>query len=479
MTPPPTTHQAPPSEWTPAQRRIFAFTFAAGLIWNLVVLLSSTGWSLDDELSHFLRSRSVWENPALVFDSWTRIGRNLFHLLPAPLGLTAARLWTLAFAALAVLITTSLAGKLGLRRAWLIPLALWFQPWFVELSWGVLTQTPFLLGLLAGIWFITTGRWVLSGLCFGFLPLIRHEGLALLALWGLAALGQSVLSPHPLHRRLRFLIPCALAAALPLAVSNAAAWIVLGELPSRIFLNAKPTEIYGHGPLWHFFAVAFVPAGPATVLLALPALPWLWKNRSATWPLAFYPAYFALHTVIFWLGLFASGGYYHFLMPLAPGLAIAAVAGTNTCLDSPSRWGPALGRLLLAGCLLQGLLLPHMRAMQHWSHSPQGLGLTREPLQDALQDALDWQATHRPHARAVVCRHIYASFSRDWIETPAQRTLNTLPPAELPPGSIAIWESKYANLTGLTLAELTAPHSDWKELGAWNNRTVIVFEKTK
>src|SRR5690606_34975761 len=125
-----------------------------------------------------------------------------------------------------------------------------------------------------------------------------------------------------------------------------------------------------HGPLWHFFAVAFIPAGPATVLLTVLALPWLWNHRHVTWPLGFYPAYFALHSVIFWLGLFASGGYYHFLMPLAPGLAIAAVAGANTCLDSGTRWAPRLGRLLLAGCLAQGLILLHMRAMQCWSSSP-------------------------------------------------------------------------------------------------------------
>ena len=110
--------------WTGRERAFVLAAFTAGLGWNLFVLLNSPGWSLDDELSHYLRSRSVWENPALIFDSWTRIGRNVFHFLPAHFGLTAARVWTLAFAALSVLITTSLAAKLGARRAWLVPLAL-------------------------------------------------------------------------------------------------------------------------------------------------------------------------------------------------------------------------------------------------------------------------------------------------------------------------------------------------------------------
>lgn len=460
--------------WTGRERAFFLAAFTAGLGWNLFVLLNSPGWSLDDELSHYLRSRSVWENPALIFDSWTRIGRNVFHFLPAHFGLTAARVWTLAFAALSVLITTSLAAKLGARRAWLVPLALWFQPWFVELSWGVLTQTPFLLCLVAGIWLLVGGRWVLSGLCFGALPLIRHEGLALLALWGMLLAARAVFLRSPGFVPL---VLAALAGALPMVVSNGAAWICLGELPSKIFLNAKPTDIYGQGTLWHFLPISFFPAGPFTLALAALALPWLLRNWRVTWPLVFYPAYFALHSAIFWLGLFASGGYYHFLMPMAPGLAVAAVLGADACFDARSRWLPLVGRGLLAGAVLQGFALFHVHAMQYWSNSPQGVGLTREPIHHALQDALDWQFRHRPAAPVVICRHISAAYARDWTETPARLRTNFLPLNELPEGTIVIWESKYSELTGLPSSELTAPDSGWLELIAFQNGAVRLFEK--
>jgi len=269
----------------------------------------------------------------------------------------------------------------------------------------------------------------------------------------------------------------AFAGALPLVVSNGAAWLYLGELPSKIFLNAKPTDIYGQGSLWHFLPISFFPAGPFTLALAALALPWLLRNWRVTWPLIFYPAYFALHSVIFWLGLFASGGYYHFLMPMAPGLAVAAVLGADVCLDARIRWLPLAGRILLVGAVLQGVVLFHVHAMQYWSNSPQGVGLTREPIHRALQDALDWQARHRPAAPVVICRHIYAAYARDWIETPDRVRTNFLTLRELPEGAIVIWESKYSEVTGLHASELTSPDSGWLEVAAFQDGAVRVFEK--
>jgi hypothetical protein len=430
----------------------------------------STGWSLDDELSHYLRSRSVWENPALIFDAWTRIGRNLFHVVPAAIGLTAARLWTLVFAALAVWLTTLLALRLGVRRAWLVPLAMWFQPWFVELSWGVLTQTPFLLALLGGIWFLTTGRPAWSGLCFGLLPLIRHEGIALLGLWALAV-------TVDLLRHGRWLpwVGAGLASALPLAAYNLAAWWCLGELPLRIYFDAKPTEIYGSGPLWHFLAVSLVPAGPATVVLTAVGLPRGLRNRRACWPLVFYPAYFALHSVIFWKGLFASGGYYHFLMPMAPGLAVAAAWGLETLLDRGWRKTAAV---LGTGLVLQGMVLLHVLSMQVWAGGSPRLGLAPEPIHHALREALDWQAAHRPNARPVICRHVYAAFVRDWVETEARRALAGVTAAGLPPGALVIWENKYSDLSGLPLRDFLDAKAGWVERAAFGEGTVRIFEKT-
>lgn len=443
-----------------------------GFLWCLIYLLVSTGWSLDDELSHYLRSRSVWENPTLIFDAWTRIGRNLFHVLPSHFGLTVARIWTLCFAALAVWLTALLAARLGARRAWLVPLALWFQPWFVELSWGVLTQTPFMVSLLAGIWFLSGQRLALSGICFGLLPLIRHEGIALLGLWALVVTVDCLL-----RRRFLGWIAAGAASALPLAAYNLAAWIWIGELPSRIYFDAKPTEIYGSGTLWHFIPICLFPAGIFTVVLAAIGLPRCVRDWKTFWPLLFYPAYFVLHSLIFWKGLFASGGYYHFIMPLAPGLAIAAVFGADALLDRGKGWSRALAWSLCVGLVLQGVALIHVLAMQAWAKVPPQMGLAPEPIHQAVQQGLDWQAVNRPGSAPIVCHHIYAAFARDWIETEQQRALFGLSAEQLPVGALVIWENKYSEITGLPIEDFTKAGSGWSEIATFGNGMVRVFEK--
>jgi len=452
--------------WTPRQRLFFWATLAAGLGWCAVVMFTSPGWSLDDELAHYLRSRSVWENPALIFDTWTRIGRNLFHVLPAHFGLTAARLWTLAFAGLAVILTAKLATQLGSRRAWLVPLLLCFQPWFVELSWGVLTQLPFLLFLVAGIWALTRQRLCLSGLCFGFLPLIRHEGIALTALWIALVAGRAIFH-RPAWRR----TTTALAfSAPPMVAYNLAAWACLGAFPLRLFFAAKPTEIYGHGAPWHFIPISILPAGIFTVALTAVGLPTVCRQWKTTWPLVFYPAYFALHSFIYWRGLFASGGYYQFLMPMAPGLAITALFGVDAILDRQRR---RLATVLLVGAVLQGLLLLHL-----WRDGHPHFAVPREPLVPALDAALAWQKSERPHAPAVVCHHIYAAYREDWIETPARRAREATPSSDLPVGAVILWEEKYADLTGLPLAVLRADPA-WAERAQFGNGAARVFEKLR
>ena len=74
---------------TKQERWLMWSSILVGVAWILYRLLASTGWILDDEISHYLFSKSVWENSDQIFNHWTRPGRNLLHCFAAPFGFTA------------------------------------------------------------------------------------------------------------------------------------------------------------------------------------------------------------------------------------------------------------------------------------------------------------------------------------------------------------------------------------------------------
>jgi hypothetical protein len=176
--------------------------------------------------------------------------------------------------------------------------------------------------------------------------------------------------------------------------------------------------------------------------------------------------------VIFWKGLFASAGYYHFLMPAAPGLAIAAVYGANTLFARASLAASRIAFILLGGLVVQSLL------MLHFWHSPfkPRVTLVRDPITRTIDAALAWQKEQRPKAPVVICHHIYAAFHEQWVETPARRALDVTPPGALPVGAIVIWEDRYADVTGLPLAALRKDPA-WSECQDFGGGSVCVFEK--
>lgn len=330
--------------------RLFWLVNAAGLLWALYLLWASNGWPLDDELSHFKYSHDAWRHPLLLLDVWTRPGRNLIHFPFAFAGLGLCRLYTLLLAQAAVLLTADVARRLGVARLWLIPLFLWSQPWFAELSFTVMTQTPFCLALIAGVACHLRRRYILAGLAFGMAGLIRHEGILFSGLYGLLLLALVARRPRADAAGRWALLAGCLAVALPAAALNAvqfgvalatglepaAAW---RTLPLMIYFDVKPATgvLYGSGPPWHFVMPAVFKTGPTLVALALLGLPDLWRQRATGYPLLIYPAYFLLHSLFYWLALFSSGGYLAFLMPVAPFCAVAGALGFERLLPLADR----------------------------------------------------------------------------------------------------------------------------------------------
>jgi len=446
-------------EWT-----AYWVIFIAGFGFALWISLASSGYSLDDEITHYLRSHQAWTHPERLLDNWTRPGRNFIHFFFAWMPLEAVRVATLLMACGVGWIATKLAASYNLKHLWLLPLFIWFEPWYLSLSGAVLTQTPFALFAILGIYWLTRGHDFASGFCWGYLSLIRHEGFAfslMFFVW------------FAVHGRWKGI----LGVIAPIAIYNLISAIAIGAVPLAIFFEPKPTVIYGSGSLFHFVLPTLWFAGPMIVLLSLLGLPRLVRDWKFTWPLVIYPLYWLMHTIIFWRGMFASGGYFEFLMPMAPGFGIAALYGVQF-LRTMAQDQPAIWRSACAGILLAVLLPPIVTTRP----------FVRDTMKSDLDTAMRWVAENRSSAPIVLCANIYVEYKNELWRQPGYDTLHYTDPREQAMGTIIVWDYKYADVTFFLKDELEPAGSGWTRLTSFGKQaalaknpgeeTVVIYERT-
>lgn len=475
----------------------FWLSWLLGMAWCLYRALVNEAWILDDELSHFLISQDVWSDSKELWHPWSRPGRNLLQVIPSYFGITVARLWTLALAGITVWLAGREALSLRLGILWMLPLLICFQWWFPELSYPVLTQSPFMMVWFLGVFLARRKHLLWAALCWGYLPLIRHEGIALSGLWGLWVIfGPGGFAKLFFKGKWHEVGPAFGRAALlgvvtlsPLIVMNVMTWWTRGELPVAMFFEAKPTEYYGSGPIWWYLAHLLWGAGlPVVVFLGWGMFrPW----RDRDWSLLLYwtyPAYLVLHTFIFWKGLFASGGYYHFIMPMAPWIGLVALKGIAAMR---SCWGQRPVVAAAALTVYGGLLMlqqqwqvsdghiegmPEIRKEISWIAAPP-MRLSR--FGKGLEDAASWLHENRED-EPWLSHHVAVSYflSRPPLDGHLDPWGGYQPDSPaLKRGTLLVWDSHYSTQSqfGFSLERLA--ENGWVELGSWAHGTVRVFRK--
>lgn len=142
---------------------------------------------------------TLLNNPAtfvqLSLDEWGRPGNTLTYALASQVGFMARRWLSVALliitTAEAIMIAQGLARH-GKERPNLlyqiviylaVPALLWTQPWFYYFGVQSLSQVPFMLFMTMGVAAWLNGRYVRASICFGLLPITRHEALPLLLIW--------------------------------------------------------------------------------------------------------------------------------------------------------------------------------------------------------------------------------------------------------------------------------------------------------
>ena len=448
--------------------------FALGIGWMLVMLSRSPGVLLDDEITHALISINAWRHPAAILDVWGRPGNTLAYMLPALLGgLEGRRLFAIGLCALTAALAVPMGRRFGVRSAWLVALCFFFQPWIASVGFQSLTQQPFSLAMAAGVLAWMSGRWGIAGLCFGLLPLIRHEGIALAGIWFLFALVR------------RQWWSAALAAA-PMLAYNAVFFATYGRLASGNLFDAVPTTEYGTGSWFHFVPLLAAGVGPVVLVLALLGLVPAVRQRDDTrrtpggWAILFlvpYALYFAVHALLYRFGLFASGGYGVFLLPLAPAAAVLAARGGEWAYDRLNqglrgRLSPSLARgsaVVVAAVVLGLIISSGMLA------PPTPL----DPLHAAQQEAADWVTARLDTLSVpppVAAAHVAFWLAYDPVWPSANQPW-WFDAAALPARSLLVWDSKYSPARGLTPEGLTG--SGWREVARFGSdeSAAIVYER--
>jgi hypothetical protein len=460
-----------------ADRQLLMGMFALGLGWLGVMLLRSPGALLDDEITHALISLNAWRYPEALLDVWGRPGNTITFMLPMALGgFEGRRVAAIAMTALTAACAVAMAPQLGVRARWGVALAFFAQPWIASLGFQAITEVPFSLALAGGVLAWMHGRWGWAGVCFGVLPLVRHEGVALTGLW---------LAFAVTRREWR----SAALAFLPLALYNLLYLALFGRLASGNLLDAVPTSEYGAGSWLHFVPLLAVGAGPALFTLGLLGLVPASRARATLDRVPFgralvyfapYLVYFLVHTLIYRFGLFASGGYAVFLLPLAPAVAVLAARGGEwgyahlTGLFA-RRWPAAARRLtqaasgLILGIVIASALLAPPTAL--------------DPLYAAQREAAAWVTTWQAADSARADVPVAATHVAFWLAyRPAWPSASEpwwFDPDALPAGALLVNDSKYSPARGLTPEALA--QGGWRELARFGdpatNSAAIIYQR--
>lgn len=449
-----------------SQRRLYWALFIGAVLLVLWVWMRSTGAANDDELGHFLIARNAWRKPFLVLDLWGRVVNTLLYMPGALVSLEAARATAVIMTALTVLTTTHIARRLGLTRLWLIPLLLWFQPGVIDQGYAALTTVPFMLLLALAVACWLDERITLSAVLMACLSLTRHEGIALFGAMWLLLLAT---------RQWR----AALLGLTPILLYNLAYLVVvqppIQELPLMTYVFADRGTEYGSGSWEHFAVGLVILAGGPVTLLMLCALPRL-RQLPRTHLVIFVPSllYVLIHTLIFRFGLYASGGYYEFLLPVCPAVSLIAALGAealiDVCTSVVHRSPPRTQRLVFGvwACVVALPVLFVALTVPPWQ--------IRESQVEA-QKAANWLHTTEIHVDDIWSMSVWVYHQYDlplrtfdgWIHVPAA----------LPLGAVLVWDSKYLeHYTAYTYAALTASE-EWHLLWEAPLGTAAVFQKVK
>ena len=217
------------------------FSAAMAALWIVFGQLA-VGTMNDDDISRYFLARRAFGEPSLLIHLWGRPLFMLLYVLPARLGYGGVEFVTAIVSGLTLLVTTRLARAAGVRAALLAAAFTAFQPFVFRMGYSALAEPLAALCLALALWLGLTGRFALSVLAAGVLPLARLEMAPIVLLLLLPAI----------HARRWRLVPLA---AAPLVLWSVGGTIAEGDpfwLPNAI-LHGRMTRSLPPLPVTNYF----------------------------------------------------------------------------------------------------------------------------------------------------------------------------------------------------------------------------------
>jgi len=336
-----------------------AAVFGLILIYLGIALTSEDPAGGQDSWNHFLFARWCIKHPELMLDLWAK---PFFTILSAPFAqISINAVYALnIFATLGAAWMTYLTGrKLGMRNPWTLILLVGVQPVVLSNVYSALTEPTNALVLSIILYLFASHRFKSALILASFLPLVRSEGLVLIA----------CIVPYVLSRNQW--------KSLYLLISGTAVFAVLGAVITgewdyffthNPYIKFEKEGVFdpGHGSFFHYIeSQRYITGIWITILLGFALflgiqyiiqrlknktpheisqlLVWLW------FPL--FLGYGFVHSFIWWTGTMGSHGLHRVFMVVSPVTALIAQFSIHRMMSYDVRFiNVSLKFLTTIGC---------------------------------------------------------------------------------------------------------------------------------
>ncbi len=423
----------------------------------LLVIAFNTDTTGDngDSITHYLFSHYAFTYPRLFFDHWAKPVFVLFSAPFAQFGFKGIIVFNCLCASLTAFFTSLTARNLNVKNHLLVFVLLFFAPLYFLMIFSGLTEYFFALVLTLGIYFATLQKNTVALMIVSFLPLIRSEGLLIVAVFAIYTF---------INKKYRL---------LPYLLTGQAVYSLAGAFYYKDILwvftkipYAKIENSYGHGSLFDFVhKLNFAIEKPIYLLFAIGVCGLLYsvfQNKFKNFEpikiiLLFgsFSAIFVAHSIFWWLGIFKSMGMVRVLIVVIPSIIVISMIGIQTFSEKIKN--PILKHSIMVAIVLLICIYPFTNRSQGIVYKRDMFVLTENRFIEAevapfIKKEFPDYKNHR-----VYCSHPYfwLSLKIDIFNPNIYRELLAITTDEISKNSIVIWDDWFGRIeAGISLETL-------------------------